>query len=81
MQLHSQYVGWGQNRQVFGHMNTGSTEFQQFDLLCILAGTEDDAEGQVLSGFLLVLRQPAEIEFHLALVFGLEAPLLQLHDN
>ena len=35
-------------------MNTCSTEFQQFDLLRILASTEDDAEGQVLSGFLLV---------------------------
>jgi len=41
-------------------MDAGSIEFQQFDLLGIFAGTEDDAEWKVLFGFPLVLRQPAE---------------------
>jgi hypothetical protein len=31
-------------------MDTGSIEFQQFDLLGIFAGTEDDAEWQFSSG-------------------------------
>ena len=45
--------------------------------LGIFAGTEDDAEWQVLFEFPLVLRQPAEAELHLDFAFGLEVALLQ----
>jgi hypothetical protein len=45
------------------------------------SGTEDDAEWQVLFGFPLVLRQPAEVKLHLALVSGLEVALLQIYDH
>jgi hypothetical protein len=55
-------------------MDTGSIEFQQFDLFGIFAGTEDDAEWQVLFGFLLVLSQPAEIELIWPLYSGLKLP-------
>ena len=81
MQLRPQYLGRGQDCQIFGHVDAGSIEFQQFDLLGIFAGTEDDAEWKVLFGFPLVLRQPAEVKLHLALVFGLEVALLQLYDH
>ena len=81
MQLRPQYLGRGQNGQIFGHMDAGSIEFQQFDLFGIFAGTENDAEWQVFFEFPLVLRQPAEVELHLAFVFGLEVALLQLHDH
>jgi len=40
MQLRAQDFGRRQDRQVFGYVDAGSAEFQQFDLFGVLAGAE-----------------------------------------
>jgi len=60
--------------QILSDVDTALVEFEQFDLLFLLPGAEDKAERRFFVGLLLVFREPAEVEFHLAFVFGLEVP-------
>jgi hypothetical protein len=60
-------------------MDAGSIEFQQLDLLRARSGAEDNTQRRSFLPFPLILRQPAEIELHLALVLGFEASLLEFN--
>ena len=64
--------------EVLGDVNAALVEFEQFDLFFLLSGAEDDAEWRLLTGLLLILGEPAEVEFHLAFVFGLEVTQFQI---
>ncbi len=58
--------------QILGDMDAGLAEFEEFDLFLFFSGAKDEAERGFLAGLLLVFGQPAEVEFHLAFVFGFE---------
>lgn len=57
-------------------MNARLVQFQQFDLLRLLASTKNDAKRRSFVRLPLVLVEPTQIEFHLALV-----PCLELSCN
>lgn len=78
--LTEEFAGW-EGREVFGDVDAGLAEFEQFDLLFLLTGTKDEAEGRFFAGLLLVFRQPAEVEFHLAFVLGLEVTEFELYGD
>jgi hypothetical protein len=44
MQLLAQDLGRRQDREVFGDVDAGGAEFQQFDLFSVFAGAENDTE-------------------------------------
>jgi hypothetical protein len=50
MQLLAQHLGRRQYREIFGHVDAGGAQFQQFDLLGVPAGAENDAQRQILVG-------------------------------
>ena len=64
--------------EVFGDVDAALVEFEQFALLRLFAGAEDDAEGGFFAGLLLVLGEPTEIQFHLALILCLEVAELEV---
>lgn len=61
-----------QNRQVFGYVDSALSQFEELDLLPLLAGAEDDSQGRPIPRFLIMLGQPPKVELHLALVFRFE---------
>ena len=75
--LLQEFAGW-QSGEVFGDVDAAWVEFEQFDLFRLFPGAEDDAEGRVFTGLLLVFGEPAEVEFHLAFVFGFEVAQFQI---
>ena len=48
--------------------------FKQFDMLIVLARTENDPQRRLFLGFACVPFEPRQIEIHLPLVGGLEIP-------
>ena len=67
-----------QHGQVLGHVDAAAIQLQQFDLLLLLAGAEDDAQRQIFVSLLLVAGQPTQVELHLTLVLGLEPAQLKV---
>ena len=75
--LLQEFAGW-QGGQILRNVDAARVEFEEFDLFRLFPGAEDDAEGRVLSGLLLVFGEPAEVELHLAFVFGFEVAELEV---
>ena len=65
--------------EVFGDMNAGLAELQQFDALVILAGAEDDAQWRLFARLTFVLVEPAQVQGHLAEMIG--PKLIELQFN
>ena len=78
MQLRFERLARWQHRQIFRDVDSALAQLKQLDLLLLLSGTQDDADGGLLVGLLLMPGKPAQVELHLALVFRLESPELQL---
>jgi hypothetical protein len=78
VQFRFEYGALGQRRQVLGDANQAFIKLQEFDLLLVLLGAENQSDGGVF-GFRapLLLIQPAEIEFHLAFIRGFETAEFQ----
>lgn len=53
-------------------MDAGTAQLQQFNLLLLLAGAEDHAQGRIFTLAALVFIQPVQVELHLSLECGLE---------
>ena len=53
-------------------MDAGLVELEELDLFFLFSSAENDAEWGVFARLLLVLGEPAKIEFHLTFVFGFE---------
>ncbi len=49
---------WWEDGEVLGDVDAALVKFEQFDLLFLLAGAEDDAEGGFFAGLLLVFGKP-----------------------
>lgn len=70
---------WGrQHGEVFGNVDADGIQFEQFDLLAVLARAKDDSQRRVLASFGLKFGEPAQVQLHLACVLRLEIPLLEL---
>jgi len=54
-------------------------QVEKFYRLVFLSGAENEADRRVLSRLALVFVQPAQVEFHLALVTELEVPQLEIN--
>lgn len=78
MEFLGEELAVGQAGEVFGDVDAGGVEFEKFDLLGILSGAEDEAEGRGFTGLLFVFGQPAEVEFHLAFEFSFEVAQLEI---
>lgn len=78
VQLRLQRLTRRQHGQVLGNVDTAFAEFQQFDLLLLLAGAEDDADWRCFTRFQFVLRKPSKVQFHLTLVLSFEGAEFQL---
>ncbi|ALX44680.1 hypothetical protein AQ610_19305 (plasmid) [Burkholderia humptydooensis] len=57
-----------------GDVDTALAEFKQFDLLLLLPGAEDDTDRRRFTRFQFVLREPAQVQFHLTLILALKEP-------
>ena len=78
MELLLEQFARGQGGQVLGDVDAGLAEFEEFDLLLLFSGTENDAKRRFFAWLLLVFGEPAEIEFHLAFVVGFEVAELEV---
>ena len=67
--------------EVLGDVDTAGVEFQQFDLLLLFAAAGDDAQRRGFAGLLFVFGQPAQVELHLAFVFGFEITQFQFNHH
>ena len=72
-QFHGRQFG-----EIFADADGFGIEFEEFHLLGVGGGTEDEADGGFLAGGAIVLVEPAEVELHLPDVGGLEGFELQL---
>jgi len=70
-----------QVRPVAGHVDTALLEFQQGDVFRALARAQDHAQRFSLVWLTGVPLEPAQIEFHLAFVRGLELADLQVNGD
>jgi hypothetical protein len=61
-----------QGSEVVGNVNVVFVQLQEFDVFLVFASAEDQPERTFLARDLLVFFEPAQIEFHLAGVGGLE---------
>src|SRR5438105_4564827 len=78
MELALQQGPWWQLGQVFRHADTTGLQLQQLDVLCRLSSAENETDRRVLAGALVIPLQPAQVQFHLSLVGGLELTQLQV---
>jgi hypothetical protein len=78
LQLAFQNILRWKNRQVLRDVYPGRVQLQEFNLLGAGSRAEDDAQRRSFVLFPLVLGQPPEVEFHLALVLCPETSLLQI---
>ena len=78
VQFPLEHLSRRQLRQILGHPDTGGLQSQQPDVLLRLPGAKDQADGRLFVGVGLVLLEPAEVQFHLPLVGGLEPTELQV---
>jgi hypothetical protein len=67
--------------QVFRHPDIGADQIEQFHLLGIGFGAQNQADGRLLACRPFVLVQPAQIQLHLALVGRLKLLQLQFHGH
>ena len=67
--------------QIFGNVDTGLAEFEQFNLLLLFASAKNEAERRFFAGLLLVLGKPAEVKFHLTFVLGLKVAELEVNSG
>ena len=81
MKFLPQEVPGRENGQIFGNVDTGLAEFEQFNLLFLFASAKNEAKRRFFADLLLVLGKPAEIEFHLTFVFGLEVAELEVYGD
>ena len=61
---------------IAGHMNAAFPWFEQFDVLVVLAGTENQSDRRFLSEATFIPFEPGQIELHLAFVCRLKSPIL-----
>ena len=81
MQLSLEILPGRENCQIVSDVDPRGVKLQQFDLFRVLAGTKNDPERQLFASFSLVAGEPSQIQFHLPLVLGFKAALLQLDDD
>lgn len=77
LQLLAQNRTRRQGGQVLGNMDARLVQFQQLDLLTLLAGAENDPQRRGFFRLPLVLVQPTQVKLHLPFVRGLELTDLQ----
>ena len=77
LQLLAQHFSRWQVGQVLGHVDARLVLLQQFDLLALLAGAQDDPQGRSFFRLPLVLVQPTQVKLHLSCVRCLELADLQ----
>ena len=78
--LLQEFTRW-KDSQIFGNVDTGLAEFEQFNLLLLFTSAKNEAKRRFFASLLLVPGKPAEIKFHLAFVLGLEIAELEVYGD
>ena len=82
MQLGLQHLsGGGAVRRVLRHTDLAPVQLEQLDLLPVFLAAQNKPDGRLLSLSALVFIQPSQVQFHLALVGGIETAQLQLNGH
>ena len=76
-----QQLAGGKFGQVFGDVDAAGFEFKQFHRFALLAGAEDEAEGLLFPFLSFMAVEPAQIEFNLPGIGGLEVADLEFDDH